>query len=152
MMRRPPRATRTDTLVPYTTLFRSPQAAAVVRGVRGDVPVVRGEAHLAVAHAQVDAPAIGRLPVRLHVGVACADAVVLVAAQRAVHTEPFADEVLVASATFVGHAILQACHQRKWTIAQLRSPAPAQVGPAVLAVQVDRTAAPARVALHAHRD
>src|SRR3546814_8353923 len=27
MIRRPPRSTRTDTLVPYTTLFRSPQAA-----------------------------------------------------------------------------------------------------------------------------
>src|SRR3546814_13530437 len=78
---------------------------------------------------------------RLHVGVACADAVVLVAAQRAVHTEPFADEVLVATATFVGHAVLQACHQREWTIAQLRRPAPAQVGAAVLAVPVDRTAA-----------
>src|SRR3546814_15598094 len=29
-MRRPPRSTRTDTLVPYTTLFRSPVAAARV--------------------------------------------------------------------------------------------------------------------------
>src|SRR3546814_231184 len=28
MIRRPPRSTRTDTLFPYTTLFRSPQAAA----------------------------------------------------------------------------------------------------------------------------
>src|SRR3546814_8786225 len=27
MMRRPPRATRTDTLFPYTTLFRSPRPA-----------------------------------------------------------------------------------------------------------------------------
>src|SRR3546814_2164262 len=27
-MRRPPRSTRTDTLFPYTTLFRSPEAAA----------------------------------------------------------------------------------------------------------------------------
>src|SRR3546814_9152043 len=30
MIRRPPRATRTDTLFPYTTLFRSLQARAVV--------------------------------------------------------------------------------------------------------------------------
>src|SRR3546814_17130754 len=30
MLRRPPRSTRTDTLLPYTTLFRSP-------GARGDV-------------------------------------------------------------------------------------------------------------------
>src|SRR3546814_15277103 len=29
MLRRPPRATRTDALVPYTTLFRSRQRAAV---------------------------------------------------------------------------------------------------------------------------
>src|SRR3546814_14866444 len=33
MIRRPPRSTRTDTLVPYTTLFRSD---ALVQGVVGD--------------------------------------------------------------------------------------------------------------------
>src|SRR3546814_14808054 len=40
MIRRPPRSTRTDTLLPYTTLFRSPQAltrynnyrAAIING------------------------------------------------------------------------------------------------------------------------
>src|SRR3546814_20970453 len=32
MIRRPPRSTRTDTLFPYTTLFRSPRAAAPPRG------------------------------------------------------------------------------------------------------------------------
>src|SRR3546814_7864158 len=31
MIRRPPRSTRTDTLFPYTTLFRSPQLAGVDR-------------------------------------------------------------------------------------------------------------------------
>src|SRR3546814_16617462 len=31
MIRRPPRSTRTDTLFPYTTLFRSPRPAAPVR-------------------------------------------------------------------------------------------------------------------------
>src|SRR3546814_8090884 len=31
MIRRPPRSTRTDTLFPYTTLFRSPQLRLVVR-------------------------------------------------------------------------------------------------------------------------
>src|SRR3546814_6511445 len=31
MIRRPPRSTRTDTLCPYTTLFRS----AIIRGIRG---------------------------------------------------------------------------------------------------------------------
>src|SRR3546814_15528787 len=30
MVRRPPRSTRTDTLVPYTTLFRSPPCRAVL--------------------------------------------------------------------------------------------------------------------------
>src|SRR3546814_6582299 len=33
MIRRPPRSTRTDTLFPYTTLFRSPTGAGAQRGV-----------------------------------------------------------------------------------------------------------------------
>src|SRR3546814_2843639 len=32
MIRRPPRSTRTDTLFPYTTLFRSPSRAAAYNG------------------------------------------------------------------------------------------------------------------------
>src|SRR3546814_7784807 len=32
MIRRPPRSTRTDTLFPYTTLFRSPEEAAAIGG------------------------------------------------------------------------------------------------------------------------
>src|SRR3546814_12671834 len=32
MIRRPPRSTRTDTLLPYTTLFRSPRRYAVALG------------------------------------------------------------------------------------------------------------------------
>src|SRR3546814_4473349 len=32
MIRRPPRSTRTDTLFPYTTLFRSPQHLVIVSG------------------------------------------------------------------------------------------------------------------------
>src|SRR3546814_2190418 len=46
MIRRPPRSTRTDTLFPYTTLFRSPdllqrprQAAALRHGQAGDAEV-----------------------------------------------------------------------------------------------------------------
>src|SRR3546814_12705285 len=36
MIRRPPRSTRTDTLFPYTTLFRSPGVQAAAEGrVRG---------------------------------------------------------------------------------------------------------------------
>src|SRR3546814_20557896 len=42
MIRRPPRSTRTDTLFPYTTLFRSTGRAAPVRartlGTNGHVP------------------------------------------------------------------------------------------------------------------
>src|SRR3546814_4359884 len=37
MIRRPPRSTRTDTLFPYTTLFRSGRAGAVHRGAGGPV-------------------------------------------------------------------------------------------------------------------
>src|SRR3546814_5031827 len=36
MIRRPPRSTRTDTLFPYTTLFRSALKAIGVAGVVGD--------------------------------------------------------------------------------------------------------------------
>src|SRR3546814_6702114 len=42
MIRRPPRSTRTDTLFPYTTLFRSP--ACFQLGGRGDEHARRGEA------------------------------------------------------------------------------------------------------------
>src|SRR3546814_18019119 len=38
MIRRPPRSTRTDTLFPYTTLFRSPLAARPQEGVAVDDP------------------------------------------------------------------------------------------------------------------
>src|SRR3546814_20204174 len=43
MIRRPPRSTRTDTLFPYTTLFRSPcrlfrEACAMLKIVAGDFP------------------------------------------------------------------------------------------------------------------
>src|SRR3546814_17269833 len=42
MIRRPPRSTRTDTLFPYTTLFRS--GGAVARRVRGPDRADRGRA------------------------------------------------------------------------------------------------------------
>src|SRR3546814_10078713 len=42
MIRRPPRSTRTDTLFPYTTLFRSHPAADQVHPVPGQL----GERHL----------------------------------------------------------------------------------------------------------
>src|SRR3546814_5316186 len=34
MIRRPPRSTRTDTLCPYTTLFRSPASLSIARTMR----------------------------------------------------------------------------------------------------------------------
>src|SRR3546814_17278360 len=45
MIRRPPRSTRTDTLFPYTTLFRSNSALVIVRGdshVGGSIQIVQG--------------------------------------------------------------------------------------------------------------
>src|SRR3546814_11602940 len=45
MLRRPPRSTRTDTLFPYTTLFRSPGRVAECRAHRLDLRVdARGDA------------------------------------------------------------------------------------------------------------
>src|SRR3546814_4601211 len=38
MIRRPPRSTRTDTLFPYTTLFRSREEAARPRRLSQDIP------------------------------------------------------------------------------------------------------------------
>src|SRR3546814_8776754 len=38
MRRRPPRSTRTDTLFPYTTLFRSPHPTATARPRNGSPP------------------------------------------------------------------------------------------------------------------
>src|SRR3546814_13275807 len=37
MIRRPPRSTRTDTLFPYTTLFRSPELQELTRAAYGSV-------------------------------------------------------------------------------------------------------------------
>src|SRR3546814_6811404 len=42
MLRRPPRSTRTDTLVPYTTLFRSHRDAHGLEGVDRALAQVRG--------------------------------------------------------------------------------------------------------------
>src|SRR3546814_19179791 len=44
MIRRPPRSTRTDTLFPYTTLFRSREGIGLVL-VLGPEPVRGGHAH-----------------------------------------------------------------------------------------------------------
>src|SRR3546814_1716148 len=46
MIRRPPRSTRTDTLFPYTTLFRSSRATGARRALRANVGVATGGARL----------------------------------------------------------------------------------------------------------
>src|SRR3546814_2451689 len=50
MIRRPPRSTRTDTLFPYTTLFRS----LLPRPVRHDAPALDADAVTLVAHPRAD--------------------------------------------------------------------------------------------------
>src|SRR3546814_3091187 len=40
MIRRPPRSTRTDTLLPYTTLFRSPDRGGAGKIPAGEIPAV----------------------------------------------------------------------------------------------------------------
>src|SRR3546814_13756454 len=46
MIRRPPRSTRTDTLFPYTTLFRSPRPSMLARKVRARSRIARRSAML----------------------------------------------------------------------------------------------------------
>src|SRR3546814_2750552 len=43
MIRRPPRSTRTDTLFPYTTLFRSQDGAGAAQGLRPDARAQVGD-------------------------------------------------------------------------------------------------------------
>src|SRR3546814_12765939 len=55
MIRRPPRSTRTDTLFPYTTLFRSgPIACGGVTVFPGDVLVCDGDGAIVVPAALAD--------------------------------------------------------------------------------------------------
>src|SRR3546814_4378443 len=49
MIRRPPRSTRTDTLFPYTTLFRSPCETLSPRSRRSDRPVRNHGRHSQIA-------------------------------------------------------------------------------------------------------
>src|SRR3546814_1620848 len=73
MIRRPPRPTRTDTLFPYTTLFRSRQhlrGAGIARGVEGlfelaDLPATlrEGRAGRRLRHRRRDVP-LGRVAAR----------------------------------------------------------------------------------------
>src|SRR3546814_5036642 len=71
MIRRPPRSTRTDTLFPYTTLFRSPDLGAVagdarLRGRHLDGVAVRGRRRAGefrpdLAHAGIAGPVAGHV-------------------------------------------------------------------------------------------
>src|SRR3546814_12318915 len=67
MIRRPPRSTRTDTLFPYTTLFRSAVRAAALRGVRSSAPGRAGAVDL------VGIDDESRVPGELHALAAVAD-------------------------------------------------------------------------------
>src|SRR3546814_13170064 len=63
MIRRPPRSTRTDTLFPYTTLFRSRlEGGLAVRGTE-DVFGLGSSLRMNAAH-EIDEP-LDRLPLRL---------------------------------------------------------------------------------------
>src|SRR3546814_19013419 len=55
MIRRPPRSTRTDTLFPYTTLFRSWQAPA--EDVRAVMAAAPGACGIGVQHRAIPLPA-----------------------------------------------------------------------------------------------
>src|SRR3546814_5890492 len=72
MIRRPPRSTRTDTLFPYTTLFRSlslqPQLRAYARSSKAEHAALLQLAHWiyrygSPVHAEIrEAPDVGRAP------------------------------------------------------------------------------------------
>src|SRR3546814_6496258 len=57
MIRRPPRSTRTDTLFPYTTLFRSPHRRNLAEGQPADG---RGERHPQIVEGHHQAGLAGR--------------------------------------------------------------------------------------------
>src|SRR3546814_16657736 len=64
MIRRPPRSTRTDTLFPYTTLFRSERATTRRHHVQAEVPVpLLPHAAIAVHVEQVPCGLAGQLRV-----------------------------------------------------------------------------------------
>src|SRR3546814_8291985 len=60
MLRRPPRSTLTDTLFPYTTLFRSHPAIAATRSANG------GSARIFIFAAKIDQPLLHRRDRALH--------------------------------------------------------------------------------------
>src|SRR3546814_1569603 len=67
MIRRPPRSTRTDTLFPYTTLFRSPTRRAALQE-RARLGVVRGPRQSPCRRPGEGDLLRGSTPSRLHFG------------------------------------------------------------------------------------
>src|SRR3546814_9718144 len=65
MIRRPPRSTRTDTLFPYTTLFRSPAAADCSSGTLKHCSALFGAQDVVVVQ-YPDAKALGPIIARLN--------------------------------------------------------------------------------------
>src|SRR3546814_8218730 len=64
MIRRPPRSTRTDTLFPYTTLFRSAPATSAVTAAAPEAPAVFGAQDAPDARVQLEATAPAWIQVR----------------------------------------------------------------------------------------
>src|SRR3546814_16936783 len=93
MIRRPPRSTRTDTLFPYTTLFRSDQTAATIVLVndlgqrREDTATGRGErmARSEAATLDVHLGAINRTERRIEAELVLAERRIFPGLQRAQH-------------------------------------------------------------------
>src|SRR3546814_8584348 len=64
MMRRPPRSTRTDTLFPYTTLFRSPQGSEEFQ-LRGEAKARQGRLRIyKINIGKAQAPSSDQIPAR----------------------------------------------------------------------------------------
>src|SRR3546814_4986655 len=64
MIRRPPRSTRTDTLFPYTTLFRSAPATSAVTAAAPEAPAVFGAQDTPDARVRLEATAPAWIQVR----------------------------------------------------------------------------------------
>src|SRR3546814_19729179 len=62
MIRRPPSSTRTDTLFPYTTLFRSARHAGCRSTDDSDQQALRGDEPVDVLVADLGIPGLGRRP------------------------------------------------------------------------------------------
>src|SRR3546814_16180140 len=69
MIRRPPRSTRTDTLFPYTTLFRSAVVGLESGGVGRQLPLIDGHGLAVRQERRFERPAVARyLDRQFHVG------------------------------------------------------------------------------------